>query len=850
MAISWGSYVNNSTGNGMRLGYEFTQSPASVGTGTSSVTVTVKVYVETKAPVYDSSNNAAISGSFGSWSGSVNISHGTGGGVTLIRTMSRTVATSYSGTVSSSVSASLSGIAPISGTASVSGSHSTGRRPYSAPKAPTSVSSTRSGNSVTTRWRNNPTTAQPYTSLLLRRSVNGGAWTDVATVSAGTTSYTQSGFSANVRVQFAVRAQNTAGESDFAYGPTFQMPPGQPAAPTGSNVTRNSDTSQTVRWTNTSPGSSTAPYEKIQIMRWTITGGSFVTIATLSGAPTSYTDKTTVPNQQYRYAVRAHNSSGASAWDYTDYVSTTPAAPGTPTATKNAAGDINLTWSLGPVNKNTGIEVWLTEAGVDGTSRHIMLAENATSWTHAGPDPSKTWSYRLKAQSGADINDAAPNLYSDFSGRSNTVQLLTNPLAPTELAPSSTVRDGTTPITLTWQHNEVDGTTQTAYQIAHRRQGDTAWTYTGQIASTESRHVLPAGTYANGEVIEWRVATWGLYSAAGPYSTSALITLSTPPSATILIPTDGETWNSANIGVAWEFYDPEGNSQSQWRATLIDSNGDTVETRSGSGASDGLFAFDATLQDGAQYTIRVELRDSTGLWSPPAEVTVTVQYRLPSKPEVQSRWDHESGTAIITISNPVFDPATETDTAHNELWRSINGAAWQKIADRIPTDTTITDYIPALGTVNHYRAVSVSDLPSRRESEPSTMDTSDHRWWVWVNAGPSFIDAIRVRDNAEVQVGSGRARTLHQFAGRRLPVEYVGEQRNRQLSLSARFAPESSTPAEVEDLADLPAPACIRTPDGQRYFVSLGDPSISYRGVTAELSWSFTEIDYTEGGAS
>lgn len=42
MAISWGSWVTNGSGNGMRVGAEFTQSPNSVGSGTSSVTVTVR----------------------------------------------------------------------------------------------------------------------------------------------------------------------------------------------------------------------------------------------------------------------------------------------------------------------------------------------------------------------------------------------------------------------------------------------------------------------------------------------------------------------------------------------------------------------------------------------------------------------------------------------------------------------------------------------------------------------------------------------------------------------------------------------------------------------------------------
>lgn len=846
MAIDWGSWVNNDSGNGMRLGYEFTQSPSSVGSGTSSVTVTVKVYVETKAPVYDSTNSYSIGGSF-SASGSVDISHGTGGGTTLIRTLSRTVSTSYSGSVSTSVSASLNGINAIPGTASVSGSHSTARRPYSTPAAPSGVSLSLYGSGGRVKWTRRATTAAPYSSIELQFQRDGGSWQDSATLSGGATSYITGAFARNASYRYRVRAVNSSGASGWAYSGTVKTPANTPATPTGANVNRNSDTSHTVRWTNTNPGSSTAPYQKIQIQRWTISSGTWATIATLSGAPSSYTDKTTVANQQYRYRVRATNSGGSSGWAQTDYVSTTPAPPGTPKATKNSAGDIKLTWSLSGVRKNTGIEVWLTEGGVDETARHILLPENATSWTHASPDAAKTWQYRLKAQSGADFNDAAPNLYSDFSGRSNTVQLLTNPLAPTNLAPASVVRDGTEEIPLTWQHNPVDGTDQTGYEVQVRAQGTTEWTSLVDMASGVERRTLPAGMFENGQVIEWRVRTWGLYADPSPFSNTVSFPLSTPPSATILVPENGQVWNAAQTGVAWEYYDPEGNNQSQWRAKLINDADIVIETQTGSGTSTGLFAFDTRLADGATYHIEVELRDSTGLWSPPDRVTISVEYPLPPVPTIEGQWNHETASIAVTITNPEWDSEVNRPTAYTELWRSTDGNEWVMILDQLPDNTTVTDYLPGLGGLNYYKAVAVSDLESRAESQPIDVDTHDHRWWVWVNAGPGFMQSVRIRDNAEVQVGSGRSKKLHQFAGRSKPVEYVGEQRNRTISLSGRIAPESSETFEFEELADLPAPACIRTPDGQKYFVSAGDTSITYRGMTKELSWGFTEIDYSEG---
>ena len=256
MAISWGSYVNNSTGNGMRVGIEFTQSPASVGSGTSSVTVTARVYVETRAAVVDSTNTLSWSGSFGSGSANVAINHGSGGGQTLVRTMSRTVSTSYSGAVSSSLSASITGINAIPGTASESAAHSTARRPYKAPSAPSGVSLSLSGDHGIVRWTRRPSTAAPYESIELNYSADGGAsWNPSVTLSGTATSHTTGTFGRNQTFQYRARARNSAGVSAWAYSNKVTTPPNPPAAPSNAVVTRTNDSRHVITWTR---GSSTA----------------------------------------------------------------------------------------------------------------------------------------------------------------------------------------------------------------------------------------------------------------------------------------------------------------------------------------------------------------------------------------------------------------------------------------------------------------------------------------------------------------------------------------------------------------------------------------------------------------
>lgn len=153
MAITWGSWQTGS-GHQKRLGYDFVQSPASVGEGTTSVSVTLKIYLETNWGIDDPSNTFTVSGGLWSESDSLNLDQDNGD-QKLIWSQAKTINTSYSGSVTRSFSASLSGINVIPGTATVSGSHTVARRPYSAPSAPSTPSAVLANitsTGITTNW--------------------------------------------------------------------------------------------------------------------------------------------------------------------------------------------------------------------------------------------------------------------------------------------------------------------------------------------------------------------------------------------------------------------------------------------------------------------------------------------------------------------------------------------------------------------------------------------------------------------------------------------------------------------------------------------------------------------------
>ena len=747
MAITWGSY-NNDGANGMRLGYEITQSPSTVGTGTSSVVVTLKIYFGSRYSIVDSTNTLSITGDF-SHSGSESINHGSSGGTTLLQTETRTVSTSYTSTDTSNFSATISGINAIPGTASVSGSLTTAKRPISAP-----------------------------------------------------------------------------------------------AAPTGMGVSRNSDTSHTISWTRTNPTSASNPYQNMELQRWDNVGNTWATIVTL-GSVSSYTNTSTKADRQYRWRVRAKNSAGASAYIYSGYWSTTPASPNTPVASK-ISNDIKLTWT-NRATEGTGIEIWHAENGVWEGAVETVLSGQPTTYTNINPDPAKTHTYKLKAIAGQ--SDDAPNLYSAFSGQSNTIQLLTNPAAPTQLSPTSGVKDAATQaIVLSWNHNEVDGTAQTKYDIQYRMNGG-SWTTVSATTATQSK-TFAAGTLANGAQMDWQVRTYGQYATApaySPWSAMATLTLSAAPEAGVVFPDGATPVATSRITAQWSYSDEEATAQAQWKVKLYSAGGATLlETKIGTG-TDTSVDLSTLLLDGLSYRLGVSVQDGTGLWSPETTEDFSVAYALPDAPTVSLSWDADRSAVVAAIDNPTGGAGAAVD--HNELWRSVDWETYELVADNIPVNSTVTDYIPATATENVYLVVAVTAIEAAVTSEPVVFETPGTGDWFIINGGPAFSTLVQIRYNAELTRSFARDKTLNKYAGRTFPVETVGEQRSREYDLAvAVLGEDDATLDQLEAVADIPGPLVLRTPDSKRIFMSLNGIGSQHVSVFENVTMKLTQVDKPNTG--
>lgn len=256
---------------------------------------------------------------------------------------------------------------------------------------------------------------------------------------------------------------NAAGASTVAAqtvkGTLKKSPLITPDAPTAANRTRNSDTSQTITWTNTNPNDSKKKYLGILIQRWDNVQNKWYDLKRL-GVVTSFTDTTTIPDREYQYRVLAFNGGGQSGWATTSKIQTSPAAPIRVTASRPNS-DVIVAWE-NVSTIATSFKIRHYEDGVDKGIVATGIAATASTWAHSGASLTAAHSYRVIA---------VASLEGPASALSGALPKAGEPYAPTGLAPNGTIHSVDESIRLTWQHSSADGSSQTGRFLYLREAG-------------------------------------------------------------------------------------------------------------------------------------------------------------------------------------------------------------------------------------------------------------------------------------------------------------------------------------------------------------------------------------------
>jgi hypothetical protein len=713
------------------------------------------------------------------------------------------------------------------------------------PASPSGCSATKSSvTSVLVRWTNGASSNNYSYDTLLEEQVDGGAWTGIATLGAGTSSYNRTGRAPGSVYAYRVRHRSTLGGttySGYSTSGTIQLQ-SPPAAPTVVSTVRDNDNSFVLNWTN-NPNGDIAPYDSLTVQRWDNLSNQWDTIGVLAASAVSLTDQGTVVNRRYQWRIAANNAAGASEWAYFDTYQTRPSDPTEVKAKAAPGGAIQASWinTVSYTDYTTTLRYYKNGVLVDDT---IVLAPGETTYLLEGVDLTATYKFGVKTVSA--VGYASESLWIDSEERAAA----TVPNAPASLSPNGQVRDLTTDETFTWVHTpSLDESDQTAFEVEYSTDGGTTWVTTGKIVSTESSWTMPAGTLANGADVTWHVRTWGVHADPSVYSPTAIFQTSTTPTVTLNEPASG-TLTTSRLEVVWSYDDVEATPQAKWEVELYNIEGGLLEAKTGDGEANSL-TMSTVIIDGSSYVLRVRVQDGDGLLSDWVERTLFAAFTPPAEPILSADYSQESGSTVLTLT-PVPDDGgvTTLPPIGVDIQRRLMDPGtglyedWVTMAEGIAPDATLIDTTGPIADDGQYRIVTYSDAPSARTSEPQPPSGFDDRW-VYLSGGPNFTQICRLMGNVALRTTTTRERQLYQFAGRKQPVMFVGEARTRVIDVAGLLDGESSTPAQWEHLIATCDVLLLRDPLGHRVFGSVPQVSIDYIGNDMyAIAFTVTEVSY------
>lgn len=565
---------------------------------------------------------------------------------------------------------------------------------------------------MTAQW-----TLQTYT---VAYNANGGS----GSVSSQTKTYgtpltlASSGFTRSLYTLSGWNTASDGGGTAYALGGTYEeegpatmyavWAPIAPTAPASITNTRDSDTRNTVTWTNPS-----AVITTTQVLR-SVDGGAYSAVATISGATTSYVDTATAANHSYAYKVSVSNASGTATSAASSTTYNTPAAPTAVSAVRLDASTVGLTIT-NPAITATALEI---QRSTDG-STWSTIATVSGIVTSATDSPSGgTFYYRARNTRGT--------LVSAWSAASQAVVTVTPPNAPTLVSPASgaAVSTSTASIVFTWQHNPIDGSSQTNAQLQYSTNGGSTWT-TATVTTAQTYSL--ANNFSANDVITWRVRTKGADPSYGPYSSSRSFTVYQTPTVTWTSPVSGGTITNMPIGISLSYSDVAPSTLANATVT-ISQGGATLYTMNLGTATSGTITADEFFpNNGQSYTFTATARSTSSLQATSA-IVVSVAFTEPDTASLALTNNPETGAVQLQAT---VDSGTGGAPAESiSIYRvSRNGRVL--LASGLSDGAAIEDLYAPLNTEYTYECVTFSAAGAAGTTVWSNTLSTNKMFFLW-----------------------------------------------------------------------------------------------------------------------
>lgn len=272
--------------------------------------------------------------------------------------------------------------------------------------------------------------------------------------------------------------------------------------------------------------------------------------------------------------------------------------------------------------------------------------------------------------------------------------------------------------------------------------------------------------------------------------------------------------------------------------------GDLVKDSGTVVSGDRSYTSPINLQNNADYTIKLRVKNDKGLWSDEAVKTIRISFSE-LKPATLMLYGNDRGAVTVNVTNP-----TDATFSHCEVWRKRSyDTEWVRIAKEAPLAAAFTDPLLAADTEYQYKVISYNKQGGGVESaiksvviEVPEMEFIDLRTMEVLSCGYAE-DPDEPFECRRVQ-----ERQLMQFEGLKAPVIEIGEIDHKVLRFKMSFKRYADLKRfEIE--ADRAKLLLFRSTQGHLHFgliTDWGSEKISATGITS-IEFTFTEMAFTPG---
>ena len=386
--------------------------------------------------------------------------------------------------------------------------------------APSDLTATAfSSSQIDLTWTDNSSAETAFS--IERKGGNLGSFSEIATVAADSTSYSDTGLDANTPYYYRVRALNQAESqfSAFSSEATATTLNESPDAPTDLQAEAVSTNQVNLSWDDNSLNESV-----FALSRATSIAGPFTEIATVNKNVISYSDTDVSKNTTYYYKVAARNSAGDSSSTNIASVTTPDSKPVAPTGlaanvSLSSGIKITLTWT-----DNSDNEVGFS---IERASQGSNFAEIATTESDAtsfiDDDTSivsgKIYYYRIRGFGKGALAGGGANSFSDYS-QEVSANTLVETQAPNTPANLSATASASTQVDLTWSDNSLN---ETSFAVSRATSSGGPYTEIGTVGKNLSDY--SDTTVSNDTTYYYKVVARNAFGDSGA---SNIIVITTP----------------------------------------------------------------------------------------------------------------------------------------------------------------------------------------------------------------------------------------------------------------------------------------------------------------------------------